>query len=365
MPDPNMSEQDAALLREISEHGAPARPVEDREPVGPYAPSSGRIPGGHVSSGGPAIVGESPITAAARAIRGLSFDGLTDTIRKSRIGDVGALVHAGMTPTEAAAHVERMAKIRATADSEHQSAFRQGRDAGFAEHARVVAAEREARDLNQVDEFEFSEETNPSPYDVAERALDYATRLVKPIDGTMLPESVEAAADSAARCVELIGNRLYGWLWQFTDMTEGHPSRIETCGSCSQPRERHDPGCLYAPRSRGRSMSEPIIDEVSHWPTGLIKGPMVGPQIDDPVLRCPHPQCNAALTAGPGSMCTDPWCPSGAAQPPAEPDPCPECRAGKHDNCGGRIINEAPGPAALSYRACPCALDTHPESLPS
>ena len=163
-------------------------------------------------------------------------------------------------------------------------------------------------------------------------------------------------------------------------------------------------------------MSEPIIDEVKSWGAGattinvsMTPGAFVADEQefadrvraamadrlaevtrqyrgdaapkDDPVLRCPHPECNATLTAGPGSMCSDPWCPSGGntstvsaadlveeddgPAPTPEQQACPECLAGKHDNCGGRILDESsvnePGP--VKYIPCPCAGETHPESL--
>jgi hypothetical protein len=38
--------------------------------------------------------------------------------------------------------------------------------------------------------------------------------------------------------------------------------------------------------------------------------------------------------------------------------PCSECRAGRHENCPGVVLD----PQQESH-ACPCALDRHPESL--
>lgn len=297
-----------------------ARPVEDREPVGPYAPTRTD----------PHIEVNVPMPGAGRS---LSFQSLAEAAQRIRIGDVGRLVEAGMTATAAAEHVERMAKIRATRDSEHESAFRQGRDAGFAEHARVVKAEREAATLGGVlDTTETWSESTPSAYDVAERALDYASRLVSPVYAvnTMVDEQIGPVAVQYARMTTDLADRLYGWLWQFTDM-DGPRSEIETCGSCSQPRERHDPGCLYAPRERAGDPWEPL--------TGVLKS-------DTPIRFEPAEQ----VDDGPA--------------PTPEQQACPECRQGKHDNCPGRVLENDEGDGgAPVYAACPCALDTHPESI--
>jgi hypothetical protein len=324
----------------------PARPVEDREPVGPYAPTR--------------ALGESPITAAARS---LNFTGFAEAVRSSRIGDVGKLVEAGMTASAAAAHVLDMAKVRAEADAIRKQARAEGYEAGFEAHARVVRAEREARQLDGVWETETTESVPPMPYDVADRALDYATRLVKPIDGTMLPESVEAAAEQQGRCAELIADRLYRWLWRFTEIDDPIDGlRIETCGSCSQPRERHDPGCLYAPRppkwGPGPTTVNITMTPGSFLPDEEEFADRVRAAMADRTAEMMR-KFGAAAGQEDADLDADLVEDDDGAPLPPEQQPCPECLAGKHGNCPGRIIDETAEASAdvddpIRYRPCPC-----------
>lgn len=46
------------------------------------------------------------------------------------------------------------------------------------------------------------------------------------------------------------------------------------------------------------------------------------------------------------------------AAPPTEVEPCPECKAGKHENCDGEAwdsVNDRPA-------GCPCAMTGHGEN---
>lgn len=247
---------------------------------------------------------------------------------------VPELVAAGLTATQAAAHVERIAELaldrdmvradieqhtRITADQRH---YQEGYRAG----TKVGAAQQSARDLDEG--WETTETLRPEAYDVADRALDYATRLVEPIKSAplVLDEEFGPVTSAYVRLTTELAAGLYGWLTQFTEP---------------------DP-------PDGPSLAERFVPAAN------------GP-------RCPQPECGVLLDAS--GACTDPWCPSGGAvvgdpvviagPEPVEQQSCPECRQGKHDNCPGRVLDEAAtdDTGVPTYLACPCAVDTHPESL--
>lgn len=280
----------------------PARPVEDRDPVGPYAPTRGAELAGHIEF--------------------------------SRGWEAGA---------------------RATRERHQVTADQNQYKEGFRAGVKIGAAEQEARILDRP--FVETETELPSAYDVAERTLQAATCMVIPVSVEDLPEKVKENAAAVADTATVIADRLFGWLWQFTDMDgpdtgdvpppypQSDPASVwagrvaidETCGSCSQPRERHDPGCLYAPRERtGDPWAPPLPG----------KQPCCGASLDAHFGDCDQ------LGAEKGEQ---------VVEPRPQVEACPECRSGKHDNCPGRVLDE--GATELEWTACPCAGESHPESL--
>lgn len=331
----------------------------ETEPVGPYAPT--RAEGGPIHTVNVPMGGLSGMAAAAARI--------AETARTAREGQVPRLVEAGMTPTQAAAHVERLAEIQMEREQaravieQARAKVRADQDQyrdGYAAGVKIGAAEGEARALDG----QFVETEIPSAYDVAERALDYATRLVSPVYAvnTMVDEQFGPVASQYARLTTDLADKFYGWLWQFNDPNDPFTSpqqlgeRVDTAKlpRCPQPQcgvlldasgACTDPWCP----SGGAVVGDPVIERV---PTP--EDQQFRPMPEAGVTRCPS--CGMSMKYG----CSNPQCeagpePSELAEDPAQALPCPECRAGKHPNCSGDSWGPRPDtPEGDGPVPCPC-----------
>jgi len=196
--------------------------------------------------------------------------------------------------------------VDATAERE-QRIRAEGHAAGFRSGVQVGRAEGEAQQLDAV------LQTGPTTYDAACVALEVAARVVHRIDVTGLhtPEAQQLLIDQHGQGMTALADRLLLWLAAHVDPDIDGPLL-------------------------GQRISEPVMDEV-RWATAP---------------RCTS--CGSSIFSTHADDCT------ATGLTPATPGPCPECVAGKHPNCGGRVLD-----GSDRYQACPCALDNHPESLPS
>ncbi len=242
------------------------------------------------------------------------------------------LPYAGLSGEQVAIREGRIRSEAYELGVEHgrlRQADRDQREGWLAEGARIGRAQAEAERP-----FDFTGEaldSAPSTYDAAAVALDRAVRLVHRIDvsGVQSATAVKALIDQQALGVTLLADELLRWLSEHV---------------------------------------EPEID------VDQVDGPM--PAVDE-VQWAVAPRCTSCgLSVFGAGPCSDPWCPAvvkaaegtpelvedgdGAPLAP-EAQPCPECRAGKHDNCGGRVPDEEG--ENLRWKPCPCAAESHPESL--
>lgn len=199
------------------------------------------------------------------------------------------------------------------------------KQAAFAEGTRVGRAQAEAEELAT---YYAGDTLNAAPttYDAAVVALEVAGRCVHRIDvaGYGTPEAQRLLVGQHAHGITALADELVRWLSEHVEPDV-------------------EPGA-----GGGRPISELVIDEVVRWPV----------EQQATADRCSA--CGMSMSGAGG--CSDPWCPGAKPDAPLPPEqqPCPNCLAGKHDNCPGRI----PG-AGLTYLPCPCAGQTHPESLGS
>lgn len=199
------------------------------------------------------------------------------------------------------------------------------KQAAFAEGTRVGRAQAEAEELATYyagDTLNAAPTTAPTTYDAAVVALEVAGRCVHRIDvaGFSSAEAQQLLVDQHAHGITALADELVRWLSEHIEPDA-------------------EPGA-----GGGRPISELVIDEVVRWPA----------EQQDRAAQL----VREAMTDGDrdGELVEDD---DGSPLPP-EQQPCPNCLAGKHDNCPGRI----PG-AGLTYLPCPCAGQTHPESLGS
>lgn len=194
---------------------------------------------------------------------------------------------------EARLSTERqLAALIAERDRRVAGAGQQAFDSGFAAGVKIGRVEAEGEHLDQIEHTLGC--TGPTTFDAAVAALDAATKLVHRVDvaGVHSPAGRQLLIEQQAHGVTELADHLVRWLSEHIEV----------------------------------DVDAPIMDEVQ-WATAA---------------RCTA--CGASTFAEHADDCS--------AAPPVEP--CPECRAGKHGNCPGRVLNRFD-----KWRSCPCGDPSH------